>query len=135
VPFGFERAVLSLDGAAATGVEAFGLEVRNNLATGPNRGGEAAFLEAGRREIVLNLVRLADGRAGAGAVREGAPLAFEATFRHPLGHALWLALPRLVPERSGERAEPGRLVRAGLTLRATADESGQDITWSVDLQA
>jgi hypothetical protein len=133
VPFGFEGAALSVGGVPATDVEAFSLQVRNNLAVGPNMGGRIAFLNAGPRAVSLELTSLARDSDANDAIRSGATLSFEATFSHPDGHALAISLPVLHPEAAQEAAGPETLARSTARMEAGTDAQGDDVTYLLNL--
>jgi hypothetical protein len=132
VPFRFAGAQVSVDGAAVTGVERLLLEVRNNLAAGPNRLGRVAFLLAGRREVSVELAVSDDGPAFLEAVRDGAAVSLEAALRHPAGHRLTIALPLLQVESVRPEAAPGTISRATVHMEAAVGETGDDVTYTLE---
>jgi hypothetical protein len=133
VPFAFRRAALTLDGSAVTDVERFSLVVENDIEEGPWRAGRPAFLAAGQRSVRLNLHKLADGDALSEAVRSGESFAFSATLAHPEGHTLTVSLPQLYAESCPESADPGDVAKVELEAVAATDETGDDITYEVNL--
>ena len=133
VPFAFRGAAVTLNGSAVTDVERFSLVVENDLEEGPWRDDRPAFLAAGQRAVSLNLHKLADGDALSEAVRSGGALAFSATLAHPEGHTLTVSLPELYAESCPESAVPGDLAKVELEAVAATDETGDDITYEVNL--
>jgi len=133
VPFALGGTRVSVDGAELTGIEGFRLRVENHLVTGPPLAGAPAFLIAGRRTIALELSKSDDDAALKEALRAGTPVAFEAQFAHPEGHTLGAQLPRLHVVTNQDSAVAGELAGTVARMEAAADEAGQDITWSLDL--
>jgi len=135
VPFSFDRAQINLDGAPVTGVEHVVLGVTNAVAAGPLRGGNVAFLAAGRRAVSLRLVKLDDSNAFSEALRTDGVLTFEMTLAHPEGHVLTMRLPALHPEAAEEHAPPALLARTELRMSASTDEAGDDFTYELQLNS
>jgi hypothetical protein len=133
VPLRFERASVSLNGTPMTDVEAFSVQVQNNLEEGPNRGGAVGFLIAGCRAVSLDLTMLDDSDAINDAIRNDGAMSFQATLTHPEGHTLALSLPALHPQTNPEEAEPGQLARGLVHMEAGTDSQGNDITYALHL--
>ena len=100
---------------------------------GPNAGGRVAYLIAGTRSVRLELTKLDNSDDFNAAIRNGATLAFAATFTHPGGHEMTLALPALHAARSEERGLPSQTIRAHPSLEAATDPAGTDVVYEVGL--
>ncbi|MGD2176155.1 MAG: hypothetical protein PVJ27_12180, partial [Candidatus Brocadiaceae bacterium] len=133
VPFRWGGATVAVDGEHVTSAEELRVVVENGIAEGPNRGGTPAYLAAGRRSVAVTLRRLANTSRFGEAIREGTSFALTVEFTHPDGHALTLSLPALRPETSPEEAIPARLVRATTRSGAVVGETGDDLTYAVQL--
>jgi hypothetical protein len=134
VPFGLRGARIAVDGVAVASAGALRLRVDNGLDAGPALSdGAPAFLFAGPRSVALELTKADDGAALREALRGGAAVSFEAGFMHPAGHTLSLALPRLYAASAEDCAAPGTIAEAVTHLEATADDAGDDLTWSLVL--
>jgi len=132
-PFAFDRAEIELDGATVTGAQAFSLRADNRLSAGPNRAGLIDYLVARQRLVTLELTKLDDDDALNAAIREGGTLSFALSFAHPEGHSLEMALPVLHVEANAERARPGELATCVARMAAGTDESGDDLTTTLEL--
>ncbi len=135
VPFVFGRATISLAGTPLCDVEALTLAVRNDLLDGPNRAGAIAFLAAGRRTVGLELTKLDNTDALNAAIRDAQALSFQMTLTHPDGHSLDVTVPALHIEASEETATPGELAHAVPRGEAGTDAQGDDITYTLNLNA
>lgn len=136
VGFSLRGAAVGVDGAALTSVGGFRLRVDNGLEAGPPLAdGAPAFLLAGPRRVGLELTKADDDGALRAALRSGTPLAFDAAFTHPEGHALDFALPCLYAASADDGAAPGAVAEEATRLEAATGPGGDDVTWSVDLNA
>jgi hypothetical protein len=133
VPFGFHGATVSIDAAGLSDVEEFRLTISNGLEVGPLRHRAATFIAPGKREISVELTKLASDEGLAEAVQAGTELAFAAVLSHPAGHSMTLSLPRLRAASSLALPRPDELVRETVLLRAAAPAGGEEIAWEINL--
>ena len=138
VPFMFAHAALQLTPpggapAAVADVGAFSITVENNVQAGPNCLGYVAYLVAAQRKVSLELIELNNDDAFNEAIRDGGSFAFQATFTHPAGYTWALSLPVLYVTESDEDGTPDAPAKEAPRLEAGTDESGDDITSSVNL--
>lgn len=133
VPFRLRGATIMLGVDALSDVGEFEITVDNAVEAGPNELGHVAFLSAGQRSVTLELAKLDNTDDFNAAILSGSALSFAASFVHPAGHEMTLALPHLHVERSDENGDPARVATSRSILQAATDETGSDLTYEVNL--
>jgi len=132
VPFVFQHATFEIDGEGSEGVEAFSIEVANNLTRGPH-GSELsiAYLLAGLEVVTGTATVLYDRSTYNEHIRQASQGSFKAIFTHPAGGSpvpqIVIYLPQIVLTSAPEAGGPGDIIRQTLNFEAELPPAGDQI--------
>ena len=136
VPFVFQHASFEIDEEESQSVEAFTIEVANNLVAGPHGSDlSIAYLLAGLEVVTGTVTVLYDRAAYNQHIRQAAKGSFKATFTHPSGGSpvpqIVIYLPQIVLTSAPEAGGPGDIIRQTLNFEAELPPSGDQIQLTI----